>query len=134
MWPFETKEVKLLLATMETLAPAFERNLAFDEVRKRVEKFITANPEGARQALVDENRTPKEVCLTALVNIVKRDLRSGEERYAEYVGRPLTLIGTQWMDIYFIAMEELVKIGFLSEDDRRLNETEFKRELSERFG
>jgi hypothetical protein len=130
MWPFKTAEVKLLLATMETLAPAFDRNLAFDEVRKQAEKLITDNPEAARRALLEKNRTPKEVCLTTLVNIVTEDLRSGEQRH---IGGMLTLIGTQWMGIYSIALRQLVDIRFLSEDDRRLNETEFRRELSELF-
>lgn len=130
MWPFKSAEVKLLLATMKTIAPAFERNLAFEGVRKRAEKLISENPQAARQAIVEENRTAKEVCLTALVNIVKRDLRSGEQRH---IGGMLTLIGAQWMGIYSIALRQLVEIGFLSEDDRRLNESEFRRELSELF-
>jgi hypothetical protein len=133
MWPFKTKEVALLLATMEALAPTFEGNLGIDVVRKRAGQYFADNPEEARRALVDENRTPREVCLTALVNLVKGYLRSGEERYPFYVGRPLTLVGQQWMGIYHVAMKELVKIAYLSEDDRRLNVTEFDRELSERF-
>jgi len=130
MWPFKSAEVKLLIATMQTLAPAFERNLAFDEVRKRAEKRIIDNLDAVRRALVDQNRTPKEVCLTTLVNIVEADLRSGEQRH---IGGMLTLIGQQWMGIYSICLRQLVEIGFLSEEDRRLNETEFRRELSELF-
>jgi hypothetical protein len=130
MWPFKTAEVKLLLATMQTLAPAFERNLAFDEVRKRAEKLIRENPDAARRALVEQNRTSKEICLTTVVNIVQEDLRSGEQRH---IGGMPTLIGTQWMGMYTTALRQLVEIGFLSEDDRRVNETEFRREMSERF-
>ena len=115
---------------MDDLAPHFENNLAFGEVRKRAEKSIADNPEAARRALVQENRTPQEVCLTVLVNLVKQDLRSGDERH---IGGMLTLIGQQRKAIYSTALKQLVAIGFLSEDDRRVNKTEFDRELAELF-
>jgi hypothetical protein len=127
---FKTPEVKVLFAAMEAVAPAFAQNLAFDEVRKRAEKTITDNPDSARRALIEENRTAREVCLTTLVNIVRQDLLSGDERH---IGGMLTLIGQQRQAIYSIALRELVAIGYLTEEDRKLTEQEFRREQKERF-
>jgi hypothetical protein len=64
---------------METLAPAFERELCFNEVRGRAEKLICENADAARRTLVHENRTPKGAYLTTPVNIVKKDLRLGKQ-------------------------------------------------------
>jgi hypothetical protein len=104
--------------------------LAFDEVRRRAEQAITSNPDAARRALIEKNRTAGEVCLTTLVNIVRQDLLSGDERH---IGGLLTLVGQQRQALYSTALKELVTIGFLTEDDRELTEKEFANEQSARF-
>ena len=120
---FRTAEVKILLAAMEAVAPAFGRNLAFDEVRKRAEKTIRSNPDSARRALIEKNRTAREICLTTLVNIVRQDLLSGDERH---IGGMRTLVGQQKQALHSTALKELVVIGLVTEQ-------EFAREQSARF-
>ena len=127
---FDSAEVKVLMSAMAALEPLFEVNLAFDIIRKRAEQAIRANPDAMRKALIEDNRSAKEICLTTLHNLVRQDLVSGDNHL---IGNRMTLIGDHKLGVFRIILLELVAIGVLSGDDLRVNETELQRELSDRF-
>jgi hypothetical protein len=128
---FPRKEVKSALAALRELRPLFETafwpRIAIDEISRRTKEYLVENPKDVEREIAN-GKTPRVVCLMAMVQLTRLDLIRGREHIGH--GR-LTMAGDGKKGIFDIAMKELEKSGICTAEVRQLRTRELEQDMRE---
>jgi hypothetical protein len=124
---FPSSHVLDALTYLDGLEGKMGEQLAWASAKARARKFLMGHQKAIRSAVVLDRLAIQELVLNVITSEMVRDLASGQDHV--YRGR-LSMVGASKRAIYEAALAELVKAGYVSEDDANEGRAELASDLA----
>ena len=115
---FKNDDIKNLLETLKAAENEFN-SPAFHLIDKMVKGAATEYPEKIA-LMVKESKSVRQTVLIMIANVSAEEVESGKHHLYRGVLNPLGY-GNELLRIYNLALDDLVKIGYISIEDAETN-------------